>query len=657
MHVLALAALLAVGGVLERESARFEEVVQAEYERAAPGLAAEARSAGEAYRAPRFQEALERYERLAEAAPGVSHGWRRRCTALLALEDRARAIPLCRKALALARTPENRAALAHALVVRSKTALPTEPERSEAIGLARGLLDEREVDASTLGVVGQVALKGGEPDLVRRAAQALLARAPEELITRWLAVFSALFDEDWELARAQLQGARRLGLPAAQADALTKLIDDSEPAWHRYGPKALAGLGLWLAALFALVLLGSLLSALTLRSAARLAGAGPGDDASSRRMRAVYSAVVWLTCAAYYVSIPIVLATVLLLGGGAIVAMFAAGHVPIKLVVILAVVVLATGWAVLRSLWVTFLRPADGDPGERLAPEAQPRLFAALEEVATRLGTRRVDSVFVVPGTEVAVFERGGATRQLAGRSERCLILGLGVLEGMQQAQLKAILAHEYGHLINRDTAGGGLALSVRRSIREMAESLAKGGAATWYNPAWWFVLGFHRLFLRVSQGASRLQEILADRWAALAYGGRNLAAGLRHAIDRSVRFDGFTQASLREVIDGHRSLANLYRYAPAAPPDEAALAKAVQEAIEEPPSPYDSHPRAADRIAWAGAVEGIGDVAGGAAPAWDLFDDREGLEQRMTAAVRAAVAENHGVAIPARDEEIAQTG
>ena len=95
----------------------------------------------------------------------------------------------------------------------------------------------------------------------------------------------------------------------------------------------------------------------------------------------------------------------------------------------------------------------------------------------------------------------------------------------MTQGQLKAVLAHEYGHFVNRDTAGGGLALAVRRAVWQMAESLASGGAARWYNPAWLFVTGFHKLFLRVSQGASRLQEILADRWAALAYGGAEFAA------------------------------------------------------------------------------------------------------------------------------------
>src|SRR5262249_11172001 len=157
---------------------------------------------------------------------------------------------------------------------------------------------------------------------------------------------------------------------------------------------------------------------------------------------------------------------------------------------------------------------------------------------------------FVTPGTQLAVFERGGLAKQLRGKSERCLILGVGVLEGMRVDELKSVLAHEYGHFRNEDTARGGFALAVRRSLVLTAVRLAAAGAARWYNPAWLFVNGFHRVFLRVSQGASRLQEILADRWAVNAYGSQAFARGLRHVIERTVRFDAHANAALREVIE-----------------------------------------------------------------------------------------------------------
>jgi Zn-dependent protease with chaperone function len=417
--------------------------------------------------------------------------------------------------------------------------------------------------------------------------------------------------------------------------------------------RALPWIGLgWLAGLATLVLLGALLSAATLRSATRLANAGATGGTGIRvsaGLRRAYAAVLWVSCVYYYLSIPVVLVGVVALLAGVLLLFAKLGRIPVKLVLGLALLGLVTIWAVLKSLWASVVPGRDEDPGTRTDPATHPRLTKLIRKVAARVRTRPVDTLFLTPGTEIAVFERGSMVRALAGRSERCLILGIGVLDGMTQGELKAILAHEYGHFVNEDTAGGGFSLAVRRALVAMGRTLAEGGAATWYNPAWWFVNGFHRVFLRVSQGASRLQEVLADRRAALAYGGRNFTRGLEHAIAQSIRFDDHAQRTLREVVEGGQPLANLYRFEPAL--RKVPLSKPVHVLIEEAlaaePSPYDSHPRPKDRIAWvvriAAPPEPDDDL-----PAWELFDRREVLERTMTDQVRRNVAEQHGVRIPA---------
>jgi Zn-dependent protease with chaperone function len=285
------------------------------------------------------------------------------------------------------------------------------------------------------------------------------------------------------------------------------------------------------------------------------------------------------------------------------------------------------------------------DPGERLDLAHHPLLRQLLDRVAERIGTRPVDDVFLTPGTEIAVMERGGVQRQLTGGARRCLILGIGVLDGMTVGQLKAILAHEYGHFSNRDTAGGGVALSVRRSIVTMTIHLVQGGAAAWYNPAWWFVRGFYALFLRISQGASRLQEILADRWAAFAYGSAAFAAGLTHVIEASVRFDVNANAAVREALDKARPLPNLYTYRSPDVSDAAHIQQQIDEAMRAEPSPYDSHPAPAQRLAWVGALDAPGEPdARDGDDAWTLLNDREALEKHMTAQVRESVTAEHGI-------------
>jgi Zn-dependent protease with chaperone function len=275
-----------------------------------------------------------------------------------------------------------------------------------------------------------------------------------------------------------------------------------------------------------------------------------------------------------------------------------------------------------------------------------PRLAGVLAEVAQKVGTRSVDKVFLTPGTDIAVFERGSVSAQIGGRAERCLILGAGVLEGMKIPDFKAILAHEHGHFSNRDTAGGGLALAVRRSLLTMALSLARSGAAHWYNPAWLFVTNFYKVFLRISHGASRLQEVLADRWAAFSYGSAAFVSGLRHVIERSVRFDAHVNTTLTEVIDRRRPLANLYRYTPDKETNQADLARAVREAIDADPDPYDSHPAPRDRIAWVEELAVEVEEQAHDGDAWSLLDDGDALQEALTAQVRENLAEAQGVHI-----------
>jgi Zn-dependent protease with chaperone function len=377
------------------------------------------------------------------------------------------------------------------------------------------------------------------------------------------------------------------------------------------------------------------------------AGAGSGDGQQARGLRRIYKIVVLLCGVYFYLSIPILLIAILVLGGGIIWLIVSAGYIPIKLVAIIGLLVVFTVGAILRGL---FARGRNVELGYGVDLRANPRFRALLDEVAQAIGTRAVDSAYLTPHTDMAVTERGGLWASVRGKaSERCLIMGVGLLDGMKQVELRSVLAHEYGHFRNEDTAGGGFALAVRRSLLTMIIRLAQSGAAVWYSPVWLFLRAYHRVYLVVSQGASRLQEVLADRWAVRAYGSDAFIRGYTHVVERSVRFDRHVQHTLRDAIEHERALPNLYRYQPgdASLSDGVDEKDAIREVMERQPTAYDSHPAPGQRLAWAAALAvarppGPGDDL----PAWDLFEDRDAIERRMTADVREAVAANHGVAI-----------
>lgn len=591
-----------------------------------------------------YAQASALYAQVTERVPSFSHALRRRCGVESERGNGRLAIELCRKAVESERSSENLASLSWVLVQqlqqRSTPALVVEAEAlaEEAMRLDPG-------DPSTVTVRCQVALVLGNSAKLRGCGETLARLQPASFRGYWFLAVAHATRGSLDEAENALEQAKERGLPQELYQSLSSSIQEDRPFTDRYGPLALGLVLSWGGFFLALVLVGFGLSALALRAAAK-----PPVDTSGRAAglsgltRLAYQMVLWLACAYYYVSIPFLLMVVVGVAGGIFYGFLVLGQIPIKLVLTIGALVLITAWAILRSL---FVRVKETDPGVVLDLGRHPKLAQILDEVASKVGTRQVDRVFLTPGTDLAVFERGGVLKQLSNRHERCLILGTAVLQGMPLNAFKGILAHEYGHLSNRDTAGGGFALMVRRSMVRMAEALAEGGVAAWYNPAWLFFQGFWRAFLRISQGASRLQEVLADRWSALCYGAKAFEEGLRYVIAKSVHFDAHAQATLNEVVEGAKPLANLYRFTPAAPLDEKAIEESIAAELEREPTAYDSHPAPMTRFAYVRALPGLPEVPEEAGTAWELFEDRMALEREMTDQIRESVQANHGVHIP----------
>ncbi|MBX3262950.1 MAG: M48 family metalloprotease [Labilithrix sp.] len=642
------AARPASAGVTERRAAWNERLVEELRKENADAVApfrealeAQERKADEA-------RALELFEKVNSLAPEFTPAMRRRAMILAGSGRRAEGLALARRAVELKGTPENQMALALVLVAPQQGGTPSASDAGEALGLVRRAAKDDPSDPDKHHTLCQVAFFAQSlPDLEAGAAK-LLEIAPSEPESHVWAALAATMRGDRDAAYASLATARRLGLDRDAADRLTSLVDSTEPPLLRWGKRVLAVFVIWLVGLALLFGVGGALSAATLRFVRRLS-ADAGAPRAAGTLRGLYRAVLHVASVYYYVSLPLVLLLSVLLGGGLILAFFYVGRIPVYFVVVIASVVLFTIVSVVKSL---LARARDEDPGVAVDLAEHPELARVIREVAARVGTRAVDDVYLTPNTEIAVLERGSMLRQLRGATTRCLVLGVGVLDGMKLGPFKAILAHEYGHFSNRDTAGGGVALSVRRSLFLTALGLAQRGAAAWYNPAWLFVVGFQRIFLRISQGASRLQEVMADRIAALAYGPEAFARGLSHVVRRGVEFEVHVNATLDEVVAKSRPLANLYRYEPEQKAEGGDIEAAVTAAMDREPSPYDSHPKPVDRVRW------VRELATSVVPAaddehdvWTLFASRDAIEEVMTTEVRARLA-MQGVLV--RDGDVA---
>src|SRR6185312_17235529 len=102
------------------------------------------------------------------------------------------------------------------------------------------------------------------------------------------------------------------------------------------------------------------------------------------------------------------------------------------------------------------------------------------------------DEIRITPGTELAVYEKGTFRERSQDKAQRILILGSGVLNDFKQNGFRAVLAHEYGHFTNRDTAGGDVAMRVNNDMVKFAHAMIVQGQANVLNVAFHFLRIYH---------------------------------------------------------------------------------------------------------------------------------------------------------------------
>jgi len=195
-----------------------------------------------AWKAGRLDEATEAFARVTQAAPDWDRGWRRRCGAVLELGDTPAAIAHCRTALGRATTPENRVALAIALLrPEDEEALPQgRPELDEAGGLLNQVTTENPEIALAWPALCEWAIATSDADALRRCVPEVRARLPDDPGTPFWAALLAIEEGQPDVARKMLAQARERGVdPRLLAVARTRLEGATAPP-KREGPKTVA---------------------------------------------------------------------------------------------------------------------------------------------------------------------------------------------------------------------------------------------------------------------------------------------------------------------------------------------------------------------------------------------------------------------------------
>jgi heat shock protein HtpX len=232
-------------------------------------------------------------------------------------------------------------------------------------------------------------------------------------------------------------------------------------------------------------------------------------------------------------------------------------------------------------------------PGPLLNPAGQPRLFAALADVARGVGEPMPAEVYITPEMNAGVLQRG---------ARRVMVLGMPLMQVMTVSQMRAVLAHEFGHYHGGDTRLGPWVYRTRETIERTLRTVSRQGALLQLPFLW-----YGQLFMRVSQGVSRQQEFAADQLAARTVGAKPMIEGLRNLAKGAIAFDAYWRQEVVPLVEAgfQPPIADGFTRFLAEPAVMQVVAAAAEERLaQKRADPYDSHPPDAERIA---ALQSLG--------------------------------------------------
>ncbi|WP_249374744.1 M48 family metalloprotease [Streptomyces sp. I05A-00742] len=364
------------------------------------------------------------------------------------------------------------------------------------------------------------------------------------------------------------------------------------------------------------------------------------------------------------------LAVLCLLVGSGVFVYWSLGAHPVTLKIIILPLLLTI--PLIRGVLHVRTPQDDGEGGLPVTEAEQPRLWAAVREVAAAAGTRPPDEILLVGDVNAAVSENSRFLGLIPGH--RRLYIGAPLMTGLTEDQLRAVLGHEFGHYCNADTRISAITLRGRHSVartvkafrlqsenqraKERAKQekaaekrVRKGrrpkkidttGAGLGYRMMARLFVVYAKFYLRTTRSAGRRQELAADRVAVHVAGRDAAASALRRtaALAELHEFyvDSYATLGLRAgLLPPHGQFYGGLWYLLSDPGRRAEVERLSRELPEGEPSPYDAHPPMAERVRLIEALPDDGRGAG--APVQSslvLLDDPEGVLARLEEATLA---------------------
>ncbi|MEO1035268.1 MAG: M48 family metallopeptidase [Pseudomonadota bacterium] len=331
--------------------------------------------------------------------------------------------------------------------------------------------------------------------------------------------------------------------------------------------------------------------------------------------------------------------------------------------------IVVTGISVLLTIFLVkslFTVRKSGDPGGvEVTADDEPVLFDFLHRLADEIGAPKPHRVFITPEVNAAVFYDLSLIN-LIFPSKKNLIVGLGLVNVLNLGELKAVLAHEFGHFAQGAMAVGRWVYVAQQIIshmvatRDWLDSVVRFIGRIDIRIAWigwilalviWSIRSLmdtlFSIVIMAERALSREMEFNADLVAVSVTGSDALVNALHklQAADEAwqttldiagqeagngKRIGDLFDAQLEAVSTIGRVLNDdTYGKAPEPDSDDAAEHRVFTEQMATPPQMWSTHPPNRDREDNAKGVYVPADID--SRSAWLVFKDPPALREQIS--------------------------
>ncbi|MFH1849244.1 MAG: M48 family metalloprotease [archaeon] len=260
------------------------------------------------------------------------------------------------------------------------------------------------------------------------------------------------------------------------------------------------------------------------------------------------------------------------------------------MVILFNLIFLLFCWPILAGIWMGIFKNSEKRYEIELNSSDAKKLCMIINKVTTKTGLPKPYKIILSEGSGVAV----------TGLFRRKIIIGLATLQLLNENDLLAIIAHEYGHFAKKDTILGyftyriQLFFELQRDINE--QNLAVSLSIIVYLPTWLFFAFLSDYYALISLWFSRRIEYRADKFAADFVGAKEFADALVKYSVISEIFENVIPKHILHFLQQNKQLVNIYDYMNPIYTEEN-VKKSFKEVLSSESSWWSTHPSISERL------------------------------------------------------------